>query len=263
MKALSMKRMGLLMQYYWRTENNLGLVLYLISTAVYLLFIVAGQLDHKPSGFSSLIYWILCLSAIAHMFYWLEKKESAIQFLCLPASHLEKFLSRIVYVGIAIQVLQVAAQLTAGLCCAGFAIGMDFLAGNPYNPRILPYFILPVEHPVRWIIEMWNVEATFHGYRLLYVVYKVGIYSLLSLILYSLFTLCGLLFHRLGFVVATVVVLAFTATIGVYVGLLHGPGVNGVIGYILVFFGIATVGCYLLAYVSFCNQQIRKRWINI
>ena len=251
------------MRYYWRTEKYLGLVIYLLLTAIYILNVVVGQLDHKPTGMSPLIYWITCLAATAHMFYWLNKKEGAIQFLCLPASHLEKFLSRIVFVGIAIQVLQVAAQLTAGLCCAGFAIGMDFLAGNPYDPRILPYFILPCEYPVRWLIDMWNVEATFHSYRLLYVVYKVGIYSILSLILYSLYTLCGLLFHRLGFVVATVVVLAFTATVSVYVGLLHGPGVKNVFGGMLVFFGIATVVCYLLAYASFCDQQIRKRWINI
>lgn len=262
MKTLSMKRMGLLMQYYWRMEKYVGLGLYFILTAIYILDIVVGQLEHRATGYSILICWITCLAATAHMFYWLDKKETAIQFLSLPASHLEKFLSRVVFVGIAIQVLQVAAQLTAALCGAGFAIGMDFLAGNPYDSHILSHFIKPYEYPVGWLIGCWHIAA-YHAYSPLYFLFKVGIFSILPLAVYSLYTLCGLIFSKVGFAVATVVVLVFTFTVGVYIGLLHGPGVKNVIGWMLFFFGIVTIVCYLLAYASFCSQQIRKRWINI
>lgn len=244
------------MRYYWRTEKNVTRTFFLIALATYLAIHIMNALSHKTMLPTSLLYWILVCSYVSNMFnmHYL-KKETAIVAFTLPASNLEKFISRVFYATFCSILILSVAEVLGCLIAAGFAIGMDWLAGNPYNPAILHHFLS---------LDDWTLLSRASRDVPPLMVFKVIFYFvLLVLPMLSLFTLCSLLFHRWGIVVATMLILAFVFTQVAFAGLLHGPGVHNYWGPLLWFFAIVIIVCYALAYRSFCRQEMRKKCIHI
>ena len=114
MKNLSFNRIWQLIRYYWRTEKKLYLRLFLGLVALYLiigliLHIFAHLFSIDDFGIFRMlfneewIFWGFILICTARMFYVLEKKQTATTFLSLPASNIEKYLSRVVYATISIR----------------------------------------------------------------------------------------------------------------------------------------------------------------
>ena len=256
MNTLSIKRMGLLMQYYWRTEKKVVAVAFLTMMICYLGMQILNALNHQLVLPSSLLYWILvCMFITNSLHYYYLKKESSIGFYTLPASNLEKFLSRVLYVTLGVMLLTAVAELLSELITVGFVLGMDYLAGNPYNPKVVKYFI----SENNWIF----FSRVMSDAPLLAVMKMVFYFSMLVLPVLSVFTLSALLFRRWGFFIGAMLVLTFLLSQILFYGLLHGPGVEDYWKRLFIFFAIVTVVCYGLSYRSFCRQQMRKRWIYL
>ena len=256
MKTFSLKRMGLLIQYYWRTEKAVVTTSFFMMSVLYLGNQVMNALSRRMMLPSSLLYWILVTAMVCHMFSpYHTKKESAIVSLTLPATNLEKYLSRVLYVSLGSMLMAAVAELCADLIAAGFALGMDRLAGNPYNPQILNHFLS---------LNDWTLLSRLtHEAPPLLMLKAVFYFCLLVLPSLSVFTLCGLLFHRWGYLIGTMLVVGFVFSQIAFGGLLHGPGTGDYWRCLLWFFAVVTVVCYGLGYRSFCRQQMRKRLIYI
>jgi len=256
MERFSIKRTGLLIQYYWRTEKNMAATIFFIMLAAYLGVQVIDAMSHHQLAPPSLLYWVMVCSVVntgIHQFYF--KKESTIVAFTLPASNLEKFLSRVIYVSVGALLMATVAELLSALICVGFALGMDYLAGNPYNPQIVRYY---------FSLNDWTFVSRLTGEVPLLAALKALFYfTLLVLPVLSVFTLCSLLFHRWGFLVSTLLILTFVFSQMVFVGVLHGPGVSAYWSKLFCFFVLVTIVCYGLSYRSFCRQEMRKKWIHI
>ena len=256
MKTFSIKRTAQLMQYYWRTEKKLLAVMFFTMMACFLGIIVMNATAHHLMLPSSLLYWILVTASLNNFLYLVYvKKETAIVFFTLPATNLEKFLSRVLYASFGSIVMATVAEILSELLAAGFAIGMDYLTGNPYNPQILRYFVGHGD---------WTFISRIMGKSAPLAALTVVFYfALLVLPVFSVFTLCSQLFHRWSYIVGALLIVLFGLSQIIYGGLLHGPGVHDYWKYLFIFFAIVTVVCYVLAYWSFCRQEMRKKWIHI
>lgn len=256
MKIFSIKRTAQLMQYYWRTEKKLLAVMFFTMMACFLGMQLMNAVAHRQTLPSELLYWILVTASINNFLYLIYvKKETAIVFFTLPATNLEKFLSRVLYASFGSIVMASVAELLSELLSAGFAIGMDYLAGNPYNPQILKYFVT---------LGDWTFISRAIGESAPLAVLKVVFYfCLLVLPVFSIFTLCSQLFHRWSYIVGALLITVFCLSQIIYGGLLHGPGVSDYWKHLFIFFAIVTVVCYVLAYWSFRRQEMRKKWIHI
>ena len=186
-----------LVRYYWRTEKHLYLRLFLSLVAVYvfksLLFWIIGRFFSvsQMSGIFILfndewIFWGFILVCMAHMFSSLSSKQRATIWLALPASNLEKFLSRVVFATLGIWLLAFAARVTANFISV-IPIFFDTLVmnGNLSLSQIFLRFVLPGT----WSVFSVGIVGFFH---------HVAGTAIIALWPWSLFTLCGVFFRRNG-----------------------------------------------------------------
>ena len=201
-EKLSFRHMLQLVRYYWRTEKHLYLRLYLGLVGIYLFLSILSFILARffsPSQMSGIfmifntewIFWGFILISMAHMFSSLETKQRATTLLTLPASNLEKFVTRVVYVTLGIWLLAFAARVTANFFGAILLIfDTLFMNGEWTLSQIFYYRILPGS----WSVFFLNYGPTFILGFLKYVLWV----SLFALWPWSLFTLFGLLFRRHG-----------------------------------------------------------------
>lgn len=199
MEKTFLSQVGHLLRYYWRTEKHLYLRLYLGLAAFFLLkslllwfFGRLFSIEQLRSIFfvfnDEWVFWGFILICAAHMFSSLETKQRATTFLALPADNLAKFLSRVVYATLGIWLLAFAARVSANfIACLPALFDTLFMNGKLTLSQIVFGLILPgswVYHPV---------FPDFLGF-LLY----ISMATLMALWPWSLFTLCGVLFRRHG-----------------------------------------------------------------
>lgn len=198
MKNLSFNRIWQLIRYYWRTEKKLYLRLFLGLVALYLiigliLHIFAHLFSIDDFGIFRMlfneewIFWGFILICTARMFYVLEKKQTATTFLSLPASNIEKYLSRVFYATIGIYLLALAARLTANTI---FCIPLFFDENWPIG-IILRYKIFPST----WIISSIGFNTPYFLLKMIACILWATLFAIWP---WSLFTLFGLLFRRHG-----------------------------------------------------------------
>ena len=198
MKNLSFNNIQKLMRYYWRTEKRLYLRLFLGLVALYLIIdlilaIFARLFSAKVFSTFSIffnkewIFWGFILICTARMFYVLEKKQTATTFLSLPASNLEKYLSRVIYATIGIFLLALAARLTANTI---MSIPLFFDDNWPLG-YILRYQIFPGT----WIISSISFNTPYFLLKIFVIILWATLFAIWP---WSLFTLFGLLFRRHG-----------------------------------------------------------------
>ena len=199
MKTLSFTNIRKLIRYYWQTEKHTYLRLYLGLTGLYLIkyllhYIMnqvfqSGEIEMLRYIFNDeWIFWGFILICTARMFYVLENKQTATTFLSLPASNMEKYLTRVVYATIGIYLLALAARLTANTIDS---IPLLFDSNGKDFGYILRYEILPGS----WIIS----SIQFVGAQTIFDIIRVVTWAIFfALWPWSLFTLSGLLFRRHG-----------------------------------------------------------------
>ena len=244
-----------LISYYWRTEKKLYLRLYLGLVAIYLfksvLFFFFGRIFSMEEIGGILlvlndewIFWSFILICTSRMFVALEKKQTAITLLALPASNMTKFLTRVVYATLGIYLLALAARLTVNVINS---IPLFFDDNWPLE-YILRYQIFPGH----WVIA--GLQVTGPG----------AIFSALSVIVFamafalwpwSLFTLFGLLFRRHGWLWAIPVLFVCISifAISVRVSNLSDEAIMSITFGIIITLSLLN---YWLAYRCFCRAQV-------
>lgn len=136
MKAFQLKRFGHMMAWTLRGERKNWLAVGVAACAAYFLFLGypiwkshGGEVDAERGvitcvGMTCGIYVVLLTQLIAN----LKTKEKRVAYLSLPASPLEKYLSRLLYVGLLVPLTLPVAFVAADLLATLFA----WTVGSPY-----------------------------------------------------------------------------------------------------------------------------------
>jgi len=208
MRTKVFDRFGQMIRWYWQTEKRLYLRLFLTASGLYVaqevLSTVLGELGAGAAQGALLrlfndevIFWGMILFCLAHMFSALERKQTATSLLSLPAGNAEKFLSRVVYATVGIWLL-----VFLGRCAANAVTAMPLL----FNPEtsfseIVRRHVLP---------GTWMLASVFETYNILDVLVYAFVSFIIALWPMSLFTLCGVLFRRYGWLWALFILIAAT-----------------------------------------------------
>lgn len=130
MKAFQLKRFGHMMAWTLRGERKNWLAVGVAACAAYFLFLVypiwkshGGEVDAERGvitcvGMTCGIYVVLLTQLIAN----LKTKEKRVAYLSLPASPLEKYLSRLLYVGLLVPLTLPVAMVVADALASLFAL---------------------------------------------------------------------------------------------------------------------------------------------
>ena len=251
---------GQMIRWYWQTEKRLYLRLFLTAFGLYVaqevLSTALGELGGQAAQEAllrlfndELIFWGMILYCLAHMFSALERKQTATTLLSLPAGNAEKFLSRVVYANVGIWLL-----VFLGRCAANALTAMPLL----FNPEtsfgeIVRRHILPGTWILASIFETHNVGDVL--------VYTFGS-LMIALWPMSLFTLCGVLFRRYGWLWALFIFIAATFIL-IYLLELNEHNAAWINAHHTQFVWmtcavvvVLSTANYALAYRSFCRAQI-------
>ena len=201
-EKLSFRHMLRLMRYFWRTEKHLYKRLFLGLVAFYvfksMLFWLAGRffsLEYTRGLYvffnDEWVFWGFILISAAYMFASLGRKQTATTTLVLPASNLEKYLSRVVYATLGIWLLAFAARVTAHVITSiPMLIDTLFLGGEVSLRQIVFGYILPGQ----WVLfsSYWGTTPLLGFLRYVFLSGTMALWP------WSVFTLSGLLFCRNG-----------------------------------------------------------------
>ena len=228
-----------------------------------LLFLTMGSM-----GMISLFFTIFLMIAygvgISTMFYDLNKKARRETFLMLPASHLEKFFSAVIYVtiiwGIAILLSFVVGDALRMLF-RSLVFGDVWTSATPSILRNMAPNVL-----------LYNENVYSVSYTVMNLVVMIGF----LFFLHSVYVLGATLFRKYAFVATTVVVILFGMLCGwslkhfeliLFTSVWDGDVYKSQYGlgaYILaVMFPIAAYGAYTTAFRIFKDYQlISNKWTN-
>lgn len=257
-----------LWRFYWRTEKRMYLRLFLTIFAIYMIKIAVIDfiLMHESStayNYSHTAIHLMIFSfgipiILSYLFDAVHHKKAASDYLCLPASNTEKFLSRFTMGIVGVPILFYAAVGATAIIVTLFLGTMNHLAGNqPEWGRIFNYYYTSPTST--------NTQNTLNGYYpfsslLYYFLWNSMIFMLFN----SFFIWLGTAFHRLGWVYATITPLALGALAGVFSGI-FGIDLASIIAHtsprtLAYLFRATSILLTLLftvlAYRSFCRAQI-------
>lgn len=251
-----------LWRFYWRTEKKTYLRIFLICFAIYivktavfdfiLMRISSEAYTYSHTALFYQMYSIGTLVLMSYLFDAVHHKQRAISYLSLPASNLEKFLSRFIMGVVGVPILLNVA-LFAGSIVVTLVLGtMDSLAGNPTSwMRIFDYYS---HHP--------DMAATYDFFgampfnRFLTILFWR---NMMVLAFFSFFIWFGTAFRRAGWVYAIIVIfvlLALFILVLEIMGILDDPAPRS-LRYIWGY-GVPLLSILFtyLAYRSFCRAQI-------
>lgn len=250
---------GQMVRWYWQMEKKLYARLFLAVISLYLFqrvlsfffFEMPGQKvqDSFLRFFNDeIIFWGAILFCLAHIFSALEHRQSAVTLLTLPAGNAEKFFSRVVYATAGLWLI-----VFLGRCAANALISIPLFFDAETDLNDIVRHILPGTWIFASIVETYNVL-------------DVAVYTLGSLILalwpMSLFTLCGVLFRRYGWLWALFILIAGTFFL-VYLVELNEHNAAWINAHHAQFVWLTcavvvvlSTANYALAYRCFCRAQI-------
>ena len=251
-----------LWRFYWRTEKQTYLriflvcfAIYLVKTAVFdfiLMRISSEAYNYSHTSLFYQMYSIGTLIVMSYLFDAVHHKQRAISYLSLPASNIEKFLSRFIMGVVGVPILLNLALLAGGIVVTLVLGAMDFLAGNqPAWMRIFDYYN---HHP--------DMAATYDFFGAMPLSMFLNILfwrNMMVLAFFSFFIWFGTAFRRAGWIYATIVIfvlLALFIFVLDFIGILHQPA-PPILRYICGYGGpLLTILFAYLAYRSFCRAQI-------
>lgn len=260
MKVKCFSGFGQMIRWYWKTEKKLYLRLFLTTFGLYVAQDVLGTVLFKLGGQAAqgallrlfndeVIFWGMILFCLAHIFSALERKQTATSLLSLPAGNAEKFLSRVVYATVGIWLL-----VFLGRCAANalMSIPMFFDPEISFG-EIVRRHVVPGSWMLASIFETYNVGDVL--------LYTFGSF-IIALWPMSLFTLCGVLFRRYGWLWALFILIATTFFL-IYLLEINDYSVSWVNAHDLLWVYLFCVLVillsgvnYALAYRCFCRAQI-------
>ncbi|MBQ9665191.1 MAG: hypothetical protein IJV33_01785 [Bacteroidaceae bacterium] len=265
METISLKRIGLLMRFYWRTEKKRYLRLFLTFFAIFLvktaviefifMHINADVYNLSHYALTQWIFWGGIVIVLSFLFDAVHHKQRAIDALCLPANNAEKFLSRLILGLVGVPLIVNVALLAATAVVVLFLGTMDSLAGNqPDWERIFSYY-----YAQTWFTDLRN---TFYGFgSISNVVRSIFWDNMFALVFYTFFIWFGTAFRRLGWVYAFI---AFFVVVALCVFTYEVAGIRDTHLFASPASTKAIFSCILLlslpftvlAYHSFCRAQI-------
>lgn len=265
METISLKRIGLLMRFYWRTEKKrylrlflTFLAIFLVKTAVIEFILMHINADVYNLSRYTLTQWIFfggIVIVLSFLFDAVHHKQRAIDALCLPANNAEKFLSRLILGLVGVPLIVHVALLAATTVVVLFLGTMDSLAGNqPDWERIFSYY-----YAMPWF---YDVRNAFHGFDTIsHVVQRLFWENKFELVFYTFFIWFGTAFRRMGWVYAFI---AFFVVVALCVFAYEVVGIRNThllvshtsIKSLLYCFLFLSIPFTLLAYHSFCRSQI-------
>ena len=129
-----------LIRFYWRTEKKLYLRLFLMFFAIFLVKIALldfifmhvniSVYNFSHTAFHTYIYTGGIFITLSYLFNAVHHKQQAINYLSLPASNIEKFLSRYILGVVGVPILINAGLVAAASVVTLFLGTMDCLAGH-------------------------------------------------------------------------------------------------------------------------------------
>lgn len=129
-----------LIRFYWRTEKKLYLRLFLMFFAIFLVKIALldfifmhGNIsvyNFSHTALNTYIYAGGIFITLSYLFNAVHHKQQAINYLSLPASNIEKFLSRYILGVVGVPILINAGLVAAASVVTLFLGTMDCLAGH-------------------------------------------------------------------------------------------------------------------------------------
>lgn len=256
-----------LMRFYWRTEKKLYLRLFLMFFSIFLVktavidFIIMN-VDTEVYNFShtaihAYIYTGGTLITLSYLFDAIHHKQRAINYLSLPASNIEKFLSRYILGVVGVPLLINASMLGAAGVVTLFLKAVDSMLS--YQPSswesIFNYYYVSFHYT--------TFKEALMGIRpwSSYFLYCFWTYTV-ELAFFSAFIWCGIAFRKAGWVYAFIANFVLMALIVLILEIsgaadYHTPPIakymvrDSSIVFILLFI--------FLAYRSFCHAQIVNR----
>lgn len=200
---------------------------------------------------SFICYWLVFVVGGSFVFYNMRSKQQRIGFLVQPATYLEKFIARVLWVTVVLSLAFLAAVMFADVLRLVFCRIINFPAVGSVTMEMLQ---LPS--------EMQVVKETMRCYYLFTM-------WLTLLMLQSVYVFAGSLLRRNQWAVTTIVVIALILLWGYW----DFEGFDyfmptGNVGFkallvLPVQLGV-TVLCYWRAYKTFCGMQvINNKWINV
>lgn len=129
-----------LIRFYWRTEKKLYLRLFLMFFAIFLVKIALldfifmhvniSVYNFSHTAFHTYIYVGGIFITLSYLFNAVHHKQQASNYLSLPASNIEKFLSRYILGVVGVPILINAGLVAAASVVTLFLGTMDCLAGH-------------------------------------------------------------------------------------------------------------------------------------
>lgn len=259
----TIKNIHQLIRFYWRTEKKLYLRLFFMFWAIFLVKIstvdfIFMRINSDVYNFShtaihAYIYSGCIFITISYLFNAIHHKQRAIDYLCLPASNIEKFFSRYLLGVVGVPLLANASMLAAAGVVTLILGTIDFFVGNqPEWARIFFHFCGP--------FEFSTFRETLEG------IFPIGLYlsylfwnSMFVLTFSSLFIWFGTAFRRAGWVYAFITFFVFIAFL---IFVLDATGIGNqqaprIVGHIVRLGSVLlTILFTYLAYRSFCHAQI-------
>ena len=264
METISIKRIGQLWRFYWRTEKTQYLRLFLMFLAIFLVKTAAVDFlltriniylyDFSHYSFHQWIYWGGIFITLSYLFDAIHQKQRAIDYLCLPSNNGEKFISRLLLGIIGVPILVNTAVLASSVIVTLFLGTIDNIAGNqPEWEKIFDYYY--------FIAEYHEIKEMYLGFIPFDTLIRRFLWqSMIAWMFYSLFIWFGTAFRKAGWVYAFISFFVVGAIIAISFEVMDGKV------YLedkeLMFYIISTAAILiiiistLLAYRSFCRAQV-------
>lgn len=251
-----------LIRFYWRTEKKLYLRLFLMFFAIFLvkmalldficMHVNISVYNFSHTAFHTYIYVGGIFITLSYLFNAVHHKQQAINYLSLPASNIEKFLSRYILGVVGVPILINAGLVAAASVVTLFLGTMDCLVGHqPAWLQIFEYQCVFYVAPFR--------EALMGLHPINQFLFSLFWTNMFILAHSSFFIWFGTAFRKAGWIYAfiayfivialSVFVLELIETANQSAPLIAGTTVrNGAV--------LATILFTSLAYRSFCRAQV-------
>lgn len=252
-----------LIRFYWRTEKKLYLRLFLMFFAIFLvkmalldfifMHVNISVYNFSHTAFHTYIYAGGIFITLSYLFNAVHHKQQAINYLSLPASNIEKFLSRYILGVVGVPILINAGLVAAASVVTLFLGTMDCLAGHQpawlriFDYQCVPLYVVPFREALMGLHPISQFFFSFFWTNMFILAHC------------SFFIWFGTAFRKAGWIYAFI---AYFIVIALSVFVLEVIGAASqsapLIAGTAVRYGavLATILFTSLAYRSFCRAQV-------
>lgn|SRR5574344_161091 len=264
MEELNIKRIGKLMRYSlcadtWRsffigTYSVFSIIALFFMTMLPWMTNVNTASERLGIGIKATYGMMVGFLVIVPCLFWFDvkKKSSMINLLVLPATHLEKFISRYLLLIIGGLLLCVASFITADV--------LQWIYYSLFNPA---YGGLAMARINFYSLHFFRFNFTVNGQNLdNYLAYAIGCMG--PIWFHSVYLLFGMLFKKMSWIVSSAIIIVFFILFGksVEVGLFGSVEILAIV--VLSLLVIFVIFNYVMSYKIFRHiQVIHNKWMRL